>query len=167
MAVGMTITFFQPREWYNITDADKFSGKSWEKQLTISIFDYTPIYAVLPPPSKAPDVPELLDGQGRVLEYFKGSNHQSGRIEVETPVVVRLPLFDFPGMQVKVDGQVVPHWHDDCRGQKYCMGLITYQLGPGLHSVEAKLTRTPVRLIGDIVTLGSVVLVAWLMRRKK
>lgn len=167
IAVLMTINFYQPREWYDISDQDKFSGISWEKQLTISIFDYTPIYAVLPPPSKAPEVPELLDGQGQVLEYRKGSNHQSGIIMVETPLVVRLPLFDFPGMQVKVDGQVVDHWHDDCRGQKYCMGLVTFGLPPGQHQVEVKLTRTPIRLFGDLATLGSIVGVGWLLTKKR
>src|SRR4030042_3211047 len=57
VSFALTINYFVPKAWLNITDTDKFSGISWEKQLTISIFDYLPIYAKLPPYSKAPDLP--------------------------------------------------------------------------------------------------------------
>src|SRR5581483_9913751 len=62
LALSLTFNFYQPKAWLNISDQDKFSGESWQKQLTISIFDYLPIYAKLPPNHIASDLPEVLNG---------------------------------------------------------------------------------------------------------
>lgn len=151
----LTISFYTPKSWLNITDADKFSGVSWEKQLTISIFDYLPIYATLPPWAKAPDLPEVLKGDAKFSDYKKGSDFQMGTVVASKESMIRLPLFDFPGMQVKVDGIVVPHINDDCDGERYCLGLITFNLPAGNHKIDARLTDTPVRRIGNILTILS------------
>lgn len=149
-------SFFAPKEWLYISDAEKFSGASWEKQLTISIFDYLPIYAKLPPNKKAPELPETLEGQVEFKNYVKGSDFQKGEIEVKEKAILRIPLFDFPGMQVMVDGKKVNHWHDDCRYQEYCLGLITFDVGEGIHKFEARLNDTPVRSISNLVTIISI-----------
>lgn len=167
VAFVLTITFYTPKAWININDADKFSGVSWEKQLTISIFDYLPLTAVLPPWSKAPELPEVLQGNVKFLEYKKGSDYQTGRLEVSKDSVVRLPLFDFPGMIVKVDGKVTPHINDDCSGEKYCLGLITFNLTPGNHQIEAKLEDTFIRKFGNIITLASFGVIMYIVLRSK
>jgi hypothetical protein len=165
----LTISFFVPKSWLYINDADKFSGASWEKQLTISIFDYLPIYATLPPIQKAPPLPEVLEGNVQFLSYKKGSDYQVGLAEASTSSLIRVPLFDFPGMEVKVDGKVVPHVNDDCRGEKYCLGLITFSVPQGTHKVDVRLENTPVRKIGNIMTLislGIVTLTLIKLKRK-
>lgn len=153
---------FQPRTWLNISDEDKFTGKAWEKQLTISIFDYLPIYAKLPPIQKAPDKPEVLEGKANFTSYYKGSNWQTGQVNISEEAVLRLPLFDFPGMKVWSNGKEIDHWHDDCRGQEFCLGLITFKLSPGQYNIETKLTDTPVRTIGNTISLISVILLGGL-----
>jgi len=154
-SISLNLSFFVPKDWLNITDAEKFSGQSWEKQLTISIFDYLPIYGVLPPWSKAPELPEVLEGNVKFLEYKKGSDYQTGIVEVSENSTIRLPLFDFPGMEVKVDGKVIPHINNNCTGERYCRGLITFNIPQGNHSIKALLTDTLVRKIGNILTLIS------------
>lgn len=159
--------FFTPKAWLNITDADKFSGVSWEKQLTISIFDYLPLTATLPPWQKAPDLPEVLSGQAKFSDYTKGSDFQTGAIDVTSGALVRLPLFDFPGMTTKIDGKVVPHINDNCSGERYCLGLITFNIPSGTHKIEARLTNTPVREVGNILTLISFLTVIFLVFKMK
>ena len=61
-------------------------------------------------------------------------------------------------MRVRVDGKVVEHKNNDCRGQEYCLGLITFNLPAGRHKILAQLTDTPIRSIGNIITLISFVL---------
>lgn len=163
----LTINYFVPKEWLNITDADKFSGQSWEKQLTISIFDYLPIYATLPPWQKAPDLPEVLQGRVNFTNYKKGSDYQTGSVDVLQNSLIRLPLFDFPGMVVKVDGKIVPHVHDNCTVERYCLGLITFNVPSGQHSIEARLTDAPVRRVGNIVTLVSLLGIIYLILIRK
>lgn len=151
--------FFQPKEWLGISDKDKFSGPFWEKQLTISIFDYLPIYAKFPPNKKAPDIPEVLEGEVQFISYKKGSNHQLGEVEASKDSVIRLPLFDFPGMEVKIDNKIINHWNDDCRKQEFCLGLITFNIPAGKHTISGRLTDTPIRTVGNIITLISLSLV--------
>ncbi|MBL7036474.1 hypothetical protein ISR94_01310 [Candidatus Microgenomates bacterium] len=166
-AIILNIGFFVPKDWLDITDADKFSGISWQKQMTISIFDYLPIYAEFPPITEAPLLPEIMDGSVQVVEYKKGSNFQNGIIKVSEDATIRLPLYDFPGMQVSVDGEVVDHYNDDCRGEEFCYGLITFKLPKGEHSVEAKLTNTPVRSIGNLITVASIIILVWLISKNE
>ena len=148
--------FFKPQEWLGISDKDKFSGPFWEKALTISIFDYLPIYAKLPPNKKAPDFPEILDGEVEFINYKKSSDYQIGNVKVDREATVRIPLFDFPGMEVLIDQRKVVHWHDDCRGEEYCLGLITFNLPVGIHKIEINLKDTPIRKTGNIITLISI-----------
>lgn len=151
--------FFNPKEWFGISDKDKFSGPFWEKELTISIFDYLPIYAKLPPNKIAPAIPEVLEGEVKFISYKKGSNYQSGEVEVKKNSVIRLPLFDFPGMEARVDGKKVTHWNNDCSKQEFCLGLITFSIAKGNHIISAKLKDTPVRSISNIITLISLFVV--------
>ena len=155
--------FFRPKNWIEITDGEKFSGQSWQKQLTISIFDYLPIYAKLPPNHEAPELPEVLEGEVEFLNYQKGSNYQFGAVDVKKISVLRLPLFDFPGMEVLVDGKKASHFNNDCRGQEYCFGLITFPIYTGKHTIYAQLKDTQVRSIGNIITLGSFLIVVVLI----
>ena len=158
-------SFFRPKEWIEMTDQDKFSGQSWQKQLTISIFDYLPIYADLPPNHEAPSQPEILEGEVKMLSYQKGSNYQIGKVEVREDAKIRLPLFDFPGMQVSIDGKVVDHVNNDCRGEDYCFGLIAFPISMGQHTIKAQLKNTPPRLVGNIISLGSLILILFLLVR--
>lgn len=154
--------FFKPKDWLDITDNDKFSGQSWERQLTISIFDYLPIFAKLPPNKKAPELPDVLQGEVDFKHYQKRSNFQKGEAEVKKEALIRAPIFDFPGMQVLANGKLVPHSHDDCRNQEYCLGLVTFSLPTGDYNFEIKLHDTTVRQLGNIISIGSVFLLIFL-----
>jgi len=141
--------YFNPSKWYDITDQQKFSGELWEKQLTISIFDYLPKSAEFPPDSKAPDVPELIEGKGEIIEYQKGSDWQRGIVEVEKKASLRFPLYYFPGFKVWVGGK------QTAIDYKNKLGLITIDVPPGKHEVYVKLKRTWPRVVGDVVSILS------------
>lgn len=166
-AFAINVSYFVPKSWVDITDAEKFSGKSWQKQLTISIFDYLPIYAKLPPITQAPEFPEILDGAATFSDYKKGSDFQTGNVEIFADATIRLPLFDFPGMVVRVDGQKISHYNNDCRGEDFCLGLITFKIPVGKHKIEVELTDTPVRRAGNYLSIVSVVAVAGILFIKK
>lgn len=148
-------SFFKPKAWLNINDSQKFSGSLWEKQLTTSIFDYLPIYATLPPTSKAPNLPEVLRGQVQFLDYKKGSDFQQGKVEVSEDATIRLPLFYFPGMKVVVDGKETNISHEECQGEEYCLGLVSFDVPKGEHTIKAWLSDTPARTVGNLMTIFS------------
>lgn len=160
-------SFFRPQNWIDLNDNQKFSGILWEKELTASIFDYLPIFAVLPPTSKAPEFPEVMDGKADFINYKKGSDFQKGEINVVQKANLRLPLFDFPGMVVKIDGKKIIHNHNDCRNQEFCLGLISFEVPEGTHKIETSLTDTFVRSLGNFLTFLSFLVLIYLIVKER
>ena len=160
--IFLNVFYFRPKEWYDISDTQKFSGESWEKQLTISIFDYLPIFAKMPPATKAPDQPTIIKGDVRITSYNKGSDWQKGEINVASQEAeIRLPLFYFPGFKVYVDGREVLIDYNNY------LGLITFTVPRGEHQIFAKLKRTPIRVIGDVATILGLIFVIVLLKYEK
>jgi hypothetical protein len=153
--------YFKPKDWINITDKEKFSGENWEKQLTISIFDYLPIYAEAPPANKAPEKPVFIEGKGEVLSGSSGSNWQEWSVEVLTNAKVELPLYYFPGWQVTVDGK------SEEIDFKNSLGLINLNLEEGLHNISVKLEDTPVRKYSNYLTLVAFLFIPFYKIREK
>jgi len=60
---------------------------------------------------------------------------------------VQFYTYDFPGWQVKIDGQPVPHRHEPP------FGLITVDVPAGEHSVSLRMGTTPPRTIGGLMSL--------------
>ncbi len=143
--------YFNPREWYDLSDEEKFSGELWQKQLTISIFDYLPIFAKMPPSSEAPGLPLVVQGQAEILDYQKGSNWQKGKIKVFSEnSKIQIPSYYFPGFKVWVNGRETEiDYNND-------LGLIRITLSRGENEVMLKLTKTLPRKAGDFLTLFSV-----------
>jgi len=59
--------------------------------------------------------------------------------------LIRAPIFDFPGMITKIDNQIVPHFNNDCRGEEFCLGLVSFRVPAGEHRIEVELKDTRVR----------------------
>ena len=166
LVIFINVGFFRPSKWYDITDRDKFSGELWEKQLTISIFDYLPIYASLPPSSPAPEQPYFIRGEGGQIKNFqKGTDWQKFQVEVVSESLLQLPLYDFPGWQVSANGEPVEINHENE------LGLITIRLKEGHYRIEARLNDTPVRKLGNIISIAGIITLPafWFsrVRRKK
>ena len=144
-----TRVYFQPERYYQVTDEDRLSGEQWELALTNAIFDYLPIYAEMPPAEEAPELPQIINGEGEVFNLLKGTDWQEFNLEVrgEEKVEVRLSLYDFPGWTVWIDGERTEINHDNF------LGLITFKVPPGEYQVRAKLLNTPVRNLGNLMSL--------------
>jgi len=141
-----------------MSDTELLSSNEFVKQQTASIFDYLPKSAFLPPNYEAPLLPEVLNGEARVVKYDKGSNWQKGEIEVmSTTANIRVPLFDFPGMKVADNGKNIFFNHSNCSRQDYCFGQINFVLDKGNHQIKISLNRTWPRTLGDIISVISIV----------
>ena len=159
----LNVNYFRPIGWLDITDQDKFSGELWEKQITASIFDYLPVFAKAPPAGKAPAQPEVIIGEAEVFHFEKGTDWQKGEIKViSEQAKIQLPLFYFPKFELRVDGQEIPiDYQND-------LGLITFAVAEGEHDFYVKLKRTPIRIMGDFLTLSSLLFIGgWLINEKR
>jgi hypothetical protein len=150
LGIFFNVFYFNPREWYDISDKEKFSGELWQKQLTISIFDYLPIFAKAPPDKEAPLLPVVVSGEAEILDYEKGSDWQKGKVGVlSETATIEIPSYYFPGFKVWVDEKPTEIFYDND------LGLINLNLSKGEHKISLKLTKTPVRKIGDFLTVFS------------
>ena len=144
----VNVSYFRPKEWINIGDSQKFSGELWEKQLTISIFDYLPIYAEKPPAQKAKDKPGFISGNGRILTGTKGTNWQEWEVFVSSDKgILELQTYYFPNWQVLLDGKSVNINHDNK------LGLIRVEIPGGQHFIQARLEDTFIRKVSNLISL--------------
>jgi hypothetical protein len=166
LTVLLNFSFFRVEKTINISDTEKlFSAKGWNKLQTDAIFDYLPIYAKAPPARAAPVIPEIKEDQARIFQVKKGTNWYQFKIEVTKTglkgVTIQIPIYDFPGWQALIDEQRTSIYHNND------LGLITIEVPLGNHEVRLKFKDTPIRKIGNLISLGCWFLLICLIVRKK
>src|SRR3989344_5284515 len=145
--------YFRPRAWYpDMTDAKKFSGKSWQLQITSGIFDYLPIWASQPPPDpKGSDI-DFVSGLAGFTTLKKISNIQSYEVNVASPVATaEIQTYYFPGWKTYIDGREVPI---DYTSDKL-LGRMQVTIPNGTHQLVVRLGNTPIRTAGNVLSLFS------------
>lgn len=159
--------FFRPREWYpDMTDAKRFSGKSWQLQITSGIFDYLPIWAPQPPPDPKGDDINFVSGLAEFKTLSKKSNLQKYEINVSSQeAVAEIQTYYFPGWKTYIDGREVPI---DYTSDKL-LGRMQVTIPSGRHQLVVRLTNTPVRTVGNTLSLVSwgvlvVIITSWTRR---
>ena len=173
LTITLTLTlllnanYFRPRTWFpNMTDQTKFSGDSWRWQVTGSIFDYLPINAPLPPPDPAGGDLGITSGEGDYNRISKRTNFQEYQVDISTPTaVVELQTFYFPGWKVYLDGKEVSIEPK----RDPLLGRMQIDVPAGNHNITALFTNTPIRTLGNTLSLISwfLVLIYFIPLREK
>ncbi len=153
LVVAFNFFYFRPEKFIQTSDEELLKGENWDKQIKRSIFDYLPIYAKEPPAELAKERYQILTGDTKVLDFKEGTNWISFKTETNSHTIIRLSQYYFPDWKIFVDG--IPTEIDY---KNNSLGLMTFILGVGNHSVEARLYDTPVRSIANIITLVTVLL---------
>lgn len=152
------IEFFHVERHTRITLGEKLSGLAWENQVTGGIFDYLPRSAPKPPGAPAFTIPIFVEGLGGVENFRSGTNWMNFDVLVSSPSAkVMLPLYTYPGLVTKVDGQKVLTEIDPD------LGRVVVTVGQGFHHLDIKIGYTTVRLLSDLVTLLSLVILVKLI----
>lgn len=147
-----------------LTDMQKFNGAAWELQQTAGIYDYLPLTAKTAPKAPMKYLAEILNGKGNVTNIKEGTNKDSFDISVPKDSEIRLGIFEFPNWKTYVDGKEVPNFVPT--GEEW--GRMHLIIPAGNHRVDVKLFDTPIRTIGNILSIISWVgLAAYLMLQFK
>ena len=64
-----------------------------------------------------------------------------------------LPMFTFPGLTTTLDGHKVSSTPDSD------LGRVIIDVPKGVHTVTAKIGYTPIRLVSDLLTLASIIVI--------
>lgn len=104
----------------------------------------------------------LAHSDARVTEKIMFPNYWRVRVETSQPTTVKFPIAVFPGWQAWVDGKKTEIDTNNA------LKLLTVPVGAGNHTIIVSFTDTPVRLIANLVTLMStIVLIAtWYESRR-
>lgn len=142
----ISVSYFRPLTWYKLTEAEKFAGDLFDKQMTISIFDYLPTSAKMPPNAPAPVLPTSSAIKSSVTDYKTSADSLSFNFTTQENTIVKLNRLYFPGWIVTVNGKKTePKYGPD--------GIIFLRLDPGSYHITAGLRGTPVRDIADLLTI--------------
>ena len=169
LAILLNANYFRPQHWYpDMTDKDKFSGKSWQLLVTSGIFDYLPLTAPFPPADPAGADLNLTQGRGAFTRLVKKSNLQRYQVDVFShAAVAEIQTYSFPGWKAYVDGQEVAI--DPVRDP--LLGRIQVDLTSGSHIVEIRFTNTPIRTFANfasfiawVVFIG--IMVSWIRKSR-
>lgn len=135
-----------------LTDSQKFSGAAWGLQQNAGILDYLPVAAEDAPKMAQKYLAEISRGKAEITNSYQGTNWGKFDINVSSDVAeVRIGIFQFPDWRIFVDGKEVASFID--KDEKW--GRMYVSVSQGQHHVELRLYNTPIRTIGNIVSLVS------------
>ncbi|MFZ2153349.1 MAG: hypothetical protein WAV41_04880 [Microgenomates group bacterium] len=142
-----------------ITDSQKFSGLAWTNQVTGGIYDYLPQTAPTAPRSPAAPYLDSLDPAATKYSLTgqkKGTDWLFFNISLANSATISLPVLYFPNFKLIVDNIDTPIIPDSQ------LGRISFKLNSGNHQVYLKLHDTPIRSIGNTISLFSILLFIYL-----
>lgn len=147
LIIGLTVflnwQYFKPEHfYYGLTDSEKLSGQSLIDQEKGSLLDYLPSTA-LEPNEPASQNPYVVSGEAKLTDFVNKSNSWKFNVIVEKGAVVEVPVFDFAG------------WTVNYPKKPGTIGRIAVDLPVGEHEVIGKFENTPIRNIGNILTVLS------------
>ncbi|OGM54003.1 hypothetical protein A3F62_00340 [Candidatus Woesebacteria bacterium RIFCSPHIGHO2_12_FULL_44_11] len=139
-----------------LSDAEKFTGAAWELQQTAGIYDYLPATAITAPKEPMKNLGELVNSDGNIVESdgvfsdpMQGTSWATLNVNVEDDSIVRLGIFQFPGWETRIDGELVEPYVPEVEQ----WGRMWVDVPTGKHLIEAKFVNTPVRAVSNYISL--------------
>lgn len=133
-----------------------------------NITENTDAFATLPrwaaQPDKYPRIGEryqLIDGDAKITTLSRNSTTHIYNSESHRNSRILDATFYFPGWNVYIDGKRAEIEFQDPSFR----GLITFFVPKGKHLIEVKFENTKLRLIADLITIGSLVMLIILYKK--
>lgn len=150
LLIGLNTPFFFEDLWYKISDKEFFSGIWFSREIAASPADYWPIFAKDIPTKKADKNVDIISGQGNGFLIERRSNYQKYQLLVNSAsAVVQFSTVYFPGWKAFWNNKEINIYPSGN------LGLITANLLQGNNIVELKFMDTPIRKLGNYLTLLS------------
>ena len=97
---------------------------------------------------------ELISGQARIKEIFRNSTKHEYIISTKSLSSIKENTFYFPGWKVFANNIEIPINYEN----KKHPGIITFNLGKGLHKIEVKFTQTRITTFARLLSLLAIIL---------
>jgi len=155
----INIKYFKPKEYYlDSIDAHYMGNAVLSKDDKIPK-DYLPIWVKVIKADRIGD-PNVTSGVISTSDYEVNSRSAGFTAKAEKSGKIEIPVTYFPGWQAYIDGKRVDINDPSERG------LIVVDIPEGDHSVNLRLGNTPIRTIGDMLTIISLFVILFLFQKK-
>lgn len=148
MVVALNFFYFRPEKFIQTSDKELLTGQNWDRQIKRSIFDYLPIYAKEPPAELAKTRYQIITGDSQVFDFKEGTNWIAFKTKTNSHTIIRLSQYYFPNWKIYIDGAEA---HVEYKNNS--LGLMTFILGKGDHTISARFYNTPIRSLANWITL--------------
>jgi len=152
LVILLNFGYFKPEKHFpSMTDKEKLSGEEWKNQSMATLLDYLPKKVQEFPKELASSNPWVVEGEAKISEFRKRSNFWRFTIETSgmKPVLVSVPVFDFPNWVVLVDQKPVSFSSDNP------LGIIEVWVPSGKHTVVGWFIDTKLRTFANFLSLLS------------
>jgi hypothetical protein len=112
--------------------------------------EYQPRTARARPAAPAMKKYEVRLGELQVLEWSETTARYSARLRAETPAILRINTYRFPGWTARLDGEPIP-----LRPYTGPEALIELRIPPGEHRLEVRLESTPLQRASNVISVVS------------
>lgn len=146
-----------------LTDEEKFTGAAWELQQTAGIYDYLPNTAKTAPKAPMKNLAEFMEGTGEIIESEQGTDWVRFVYNTNEDSVLRIGLLEFPEWEVLVSGNELEEYVPETEE----WGRVYIDVPAGTHEVNIQLKDTPPRTLGNLVSVGSWLILAAIVFHKR
>jgi len=159
ISIVLNFSYFKEDLWFSsLTDAQKLSPANIVNQSGAGLRDYWPKFGTKFPNEYASG-PIIASGSAQINSFNKNSLGVSGQINVSESALITFPIVYFPNFELLIDQKPAAFTIDNN------LGLINVYFNPGTHVFSLKFTNTPIRIISNIISLVSIVILFYLYRR--
>ncbi len=153
LAIFLNFRYFIPVHFSpKVKDEEKLRGLAFELQQKAAILDYLPKTAKVAPEALVPPLPKIITGEGEIKSFAKQSSRFSFDAEIYEESEIEIPVMYFPGWVVISGNSIIP---SEIHGAH---GVIKITLHPGKYIIQGRFQNTPVRTIGNTLTVVSVLI---------
>lgn len=148
-----TISYFRPKEYADDSFFDKFLKVEIMHQGTDLTKDYLPIW-VQTVDGERFDAPKAEKGEIKVSNLTKNPTTMNFSADVISGSLIEVPISYFPGWEVRANDQFI------AQVPPSKMGLIRFKLPKGNFKIKVELKDTPIRTIGNTISVFSLLIIA-------
>ena len=103
---------------------------------------------------------EIITGEGDISNLITNGNRYNFDFIAKQKSLIQINTVYFPGWVLKIDGKDAPVIYSE-------NGLIRFKILQGNHKIETRFTETKLRFISDVISIGSLIFVMFLILNKK
>lgn len=148
LLIFSAIPFSKPSSYF-----EKGEGYYATNMATTTVQDeYMPVWVEQKPLQRPDKKLEIIKGQGSVENIFINSKKISFSANIKKDALIQINTIYWPGWEVFLDGKKAQLRYNNSRG------LIQFPVSPGEHDIEIVFSETPARIISDLISVLSLII---------